>query len=184
MKLLAWLILGITIASAEPDWVLEGAAPWQARDSQAEWVFKDKLWIGGGWFQSFEEPPRDVWASADGKAWSLIEKSAPWLHSDLPMNVTFADKMWIMGGWHKGRLPGHSASNQVWSSVDGVKWEQVTASAGWSPRLAAALVEHGLVAHLLRDHHACDHDYCMVGTGRLDPATTWWLEQHAVPVRA
>lgn len=49
--------------------------------------------------------------------------------------------------------------------------------------LAAALVEHGLVAHLLRDHHACDHDYCMVGTGKLDPATTWWLEQHAVPVR-
>jgi len=49
--------------------------------------------------------------------------------------------------------------------------------------LAAALVQHGLVAHLLRDHHACDHDYCMVGTGALDPATTWWLDQHAVPVR-
>jgi hydroxymethylpyrimidine pyrophosphatase-like HAD family hydrolase len=49
--------------------------------------------------------------------------------------------------------------------------------------LATALVNEGLVAHLLRDHHACDHDYCMVGSGRLDPATTWWLEQHAVPVR-
>ncbi|MFM2142261.1 MAG: hypothetical protein RLZZ476_805, partial [Verrucomicrobiota bacterium] len=34
------------------------------------------------------------------------------------------------------------ASNQVWSSSDGVKWGQVTASAGWSPRLAAGLVEH------------------------------------------
>lgn len=146
----AWMLftlgnmLGHTLSAkaAEPDWRLEGTAAWQARDSQAEWVFKEKLWIGGGWFQSYAEPPRDIWAAADGKAWSLIEKSAPWLHSDLPMNITFADKMWIMGGWHKGRLPGHSANNQVWSSGDGVKWDQVTASAGWSPRLGAGLVEH------------------------------------------
>lgn len=127
---------------AEPDWKLEGAAAWQARDSQAEWVFKDQLWIGGGWFQSYEAPPRDVWSSDDGKEWKLVQKDAPWLHSDLPMNITFADRMWIMGGWFKGRLPGHSASNEVWSSTDGVKWGQVTASAAWSPRLAAGLVEH------------------------------------------
>jgi hypothetical protein len=137
-------LLGLILVAkaAEPDWKLEGTAAWQARDSQAEWVFKDQLWIGGGWFQSYAEPPRDVWATADGKAWSLIEKNSPWLHSDLPMNVTFADKMWIMGGWYKGRLSGHSASNQVWSSSDGVTWNQVSASAGWSPRLAAGLVEH------------------------------------------
>jgi HAD superfamily hydrolase (TIGR01484 family) len=48
--------------------------------------------------------------------------------------------------------------------------------------LAAALNAEGLVAHLLRDHHACEHDYRFVGTGPLDPATIWWLEQHAVPV--
>jgi len=138
------ITLGVTVLAQEtaaPDWVLEGKAAWQARDSQAEWVFKDRLWIGGGWFQSFEEPPRDVWSSGDGKTWSLIEKAAPWLHSDLPMNITFHDRMWIMGGWHKGRLPGHSASNQVWSSADGVKWEQATAEAGWTPRIAAGLVE-------------------------------------------
>ncbi len=128
--------------AAEIDWVLEAKASWQARDSQAEWVFKDQLWIGGGWFQSFEEPPRDVWSSSDGKAWKLIAKNAPWLHSDLAMSITFHDRMWIMGGWHKGRLPGHSASHEVWSSADGAKWEQVTQSAQWSPRLAAGLVEH------------------------------------------
>ena len=124
-----------------PDWILEGNAPWQARDSQAEYVFRDRLWIMGGWFQSFEAPPRDVWASADGKEWKQVAGNAPWLHSDLPMNITFQDKMWIMGGWYNGRLPGHSASNQVWSSTDGVTWEQVTAAAGWTPRLAAGLVE-------------------------------------------
>lgn len=125
--------LMIGVARADSDWTLEAVAPWQARDSRAEWVSKDQPWIGGGWFQSFEEPPRDLWASPDGKEWKLIAKSAPWLHSDLPMNLTFADGMWILGGWPKGRLPGHSASNQVWSSGDGVKWEKVTANAGWSP---------------------------------------------------
>ena len=142
LRLLLILFISQSISAAEIDWVLESKAAWQARDSQAEWVFKDQLWIGGGWFQSFEEPPRDVWSSSDAKAWKQIIPNAPWLHSDLAMSITFHDRMWIMGGWHKGRLPGHSASHQVWSSTDGVKWEQVTASASWTPRLAAGLVEH------------------------------------------
>ncbi len=149
MKIVLCTLLSVTsiIAHAqdpEPDWKLEGNASWQARDSQAEYVFRDQLWIMGGWFQSFEAPPRDVWASADGMEWKQVASNAPWLHSDLPMNITFQDKMWIMGGWYNGRLPGHSASHQVWSSVDGVEWMQVTAAAGWTPRLAAGLVEfHG-----------------------------------------
>lgn len=123
------------------DWVLEGTAPWTPRDSQAEFSHNDQLWIMGGWFDSFQAPPRDVWSSADGKKWQMVTKQAPWIHSDLPMNLTFQGRMWLMGGWFNGRLPGHSASNQVWSSVDGKTWEQVTKSAGWSPRIAAAVVE-------------------------------------------
>lgn len=57
------------------------------------------------------------------------------------MTIVYNDRMWMMGGWADGRLPTHSASNQVWSSQDGVHWEQVTASAAWTPRLAAAVVE-------------------------------------------
>lgn len=125
-----------------PDWRLEGTAAWPARDSQAEWVFQEKLWIGGGWFQSYEAPPRDVWASGDGKDWRLMVERAPWKHSDLPMNLVFEDRMWIMGGWFNGRLPGHSAGRQVWSSADGVEWREVTDSAAWSARLAAAAVVH------------------------------------------
>jgi hypothetical protein len=150
LLLLTWIgtMTGLTGLSAQPpvsnapDWVLEGPAAWQPRDSQAECVFRDQLWIMGGWFQSYEAPPRDVWSSRDGRRWNQITPSAPWLHSDLPMAITFNDHMWIMGGWYKGRLPGHSASNQVWSSGDGMGWTQVTASAEWSPRLAAGLVEH------------------------------------------
>ncbi|MBI1322243.1 galactose oxidase [bacterium] len=146
MRCIVSLVLILTAcisaqADEPPNWVLESTAPWRARDSQAEFAFDDKLWVMGGWFDSFEAPPRDVWASSDGKTWQEVSKEAPWIHSDLPMNLTFGDSMWIMGGWYKGRLPGHSASNQVWRSKDGKTWDQVTPAAGWSPRIAAAAVE-------------------------------------------
>lgn len=125
-----------------PNWVKQtDHAGWQPRDSQGELVYKNKMWIFGGWFNSFEAPPRDVWSSPDGKDWTLVQKTAPWKHSDLSMSISFNDKMWFMGGWYNGRLKGHSASNQVWFSTDGIDWEQATANAGWSPRIAAAIVE-------------------------------------------
>jgi len=126
----------------DPDWKLVTAdAGWQPRDSQGELVYRDRLWIFGGWFNSFEAPPRDVWSSPDGKTWKLVTKQAPWIHSDLSMSLAFKDRMWFMGGWYDGRLPGHSASHAVWSSTDGIDWKQETDAAGWSPRLAAAVVE-------------------------------------------
>lgn len=125
-----------------PDWVqVTKNAAWNARDSQGEVVYKDKLWIFGGWFNSYEAPPRDVWSSGDGKRWNLVTQSAPWIHSDLSMSFVFRNRMWVMGGWYNGRLPGHSASNQVWSSTDGLTWNLARKEAAWTPRLAAAVVE-------------------------------------------
>ncbi|REJ89153.1 MAG: galactose oxidase [Planctomycetota bacterium] len=133
-----------TVAIAQkkaPDWVkVTDDAGWQARDSQGELVYDDRLWIFGGWFGSYEAPPRDVWSSPDGKEWTLVTREAPWIHSDLSMALTFKNRMWFMGGWYNGRLEGHSASNQVWSSTDGDEWEQATDDAGWSPRIAAGAV--------------------------------------------
>ena len=123
------------------DWVkVTDRASWQPRDSSGEVVFKDHMWLLGGWFDSFHSPPRDVWSSADGKDWKRVTKEAPWRHSDLPMTLVFKDRMWLLGGWTDGRLKTHSASSEVWASADGEKWEQVTRQAGWSPRLAAGAV--------------------------------------------
>lgn len=128
-------------AEPEPSWTKVGNAQWQARDSQGEVVFNDKLWIFGGWFDSYHAPPRDVWNSADGKTWELVTKEAPWKYSDLPMSLTFDKKMWVMGGWYNGRLPGHGSTNEVWSSTDGKDWKLEAEHAGWTPRLAGAVVE-------------------------------------------
>ena len=128
--------------STKPEWIKEvEGATWQARDSQGELVYKNKLWILGGWFNSKEAPPRDVWNSPNGREWTLVTPTAAWKHSDLPMSITFRDKMWMMGGWYNGRLAGHSASNEVWSSSDGAKWKLENKQASWTPRAAAAVVE-------------------------------------------
>jgi len=142
-------VLFTTTLSAQvqgPDWVkVTEAAGWQARDSQGEVVFNDRMWLFGGWFDSWEAPPRDVWSSADGQTWDLVlkpdQKEPGWGHSDLAFSLTFKGKMYFMGGWFNGRLPGHSSSNAVWSSTDGVKWDKVTEHAGWTPRISAAVAD-------------------------------------------
>ncbi len=127
-----------------PDWVrVTEHATWAPRDSCGEVAFQGRMWLLGGWFSSNIIGPRDVWSSADGLAWTENSHVAGWQHGDLPTTVVFRDKMWFMGGWYAGRLPEASASNQVWSSTDGVKWDMVTDKAGWSPRLGAA----GVVFH-------------------------------------
>lgn len=123
------------------DWTkVTDDAGWQPRDSQGEVVYKDQLWIFGGWFSSHLPAPRDVWRSPDGKNWTCVTEQAPWVHGDLPMSVVHDDRMWFMGGWVNGRLEGHGPSNEVWWSTDGADWTQATANAGWSPRLAGGCV--------------------------------------------
>ena len=123
------------------EWVQVTAnAGWQPRDSAGEVVFNQRLWLLGGWFDSFSAPPRDVWSSADGKTWRRATGSAPWKHSDLPMTLTFDGQIWLMGGWFNGRLAGHGASNEIWSSGDGEHWQLVATHAAWSARLAAGSV--------------------------------------------
>ena len=134
---------GPAAAPQEPRWELISSTPgWQPRDSAGEVVFRDRMWLMGGWFDSYSAPPRDVWSSTNGTTWKLVTQQAPWEHSDLPMTMVHHDRMWLMGGWYNGRLEGHSASNQVWYSEDGKKWHQTAAGQRWSPRLAAGAAVH------------------------------------------
>jgi len=139
------LLLNIPVLTQADDRVLDWVkvtekAAWMPRDSSGEVVYKNQLWILGGWFNSFAAPPRDVWSTRDGKDWDLVTPEAPWKYSDLAMSLVFNDKMWMLGGWFNGRLEGHGATNEVWSSDDGKTWELVTGKAGWSPRLASGAV--------------------------------------------
>ena len=110
-----------------PDWVcVTEAAGWQPRDSQGEFVYRDHMWVLGGWFTPHTPNPRDVWKSPDGKSWTRTVEKAPWDHGDLPASMVFQDKMWLMGG---RILPGTVVSNRVWSSIDGAQWTLETDAA-------------------------------------------------------
>ncbi|MBM3497627.1 MAG: galactose oxidase [Armatimonadetes bacterium] len=117
-----------------PDWVLvTQQAGWQARDSQGEFVYRDHLWILGGWFAAQAPNPRDVWKSPDGLHWTRTVEVAPWEHSDLSVALVHDDRMWFMGG---RKLPGAENSNRVWSSLDGARWTLETDAPGWCPRVS------------------------------------------------
>lgn len=137
------ILLAGTVLRAEeksPNWVkVSDKNGFTPRDSCGELVFQDKLWLMGGWVDSFKDPPRDIWTSKDGKDWTRVAETAPWKHSDFPMTLVYKDKIWVMGGWHGGRLAHASASNQVWSTPDGVNWKQETEAAAWSPRMAGGV---------------------------------------------
>ena len=136
-SLLCTLALACPGSSAQDKaltWVkVADKAGWQPRDSQGELVFKDRLWIFGGWIDSFHAPPRDVWSSADGKDWKLVTANAGWSPRAYHQAVVHDGKIWVFGGGNY--VPEYHALNDVWCSADGVEWTQVTAKAGWSPRL-------------------------------------------------
>ncbi len=125
--------------AVRPDWerVVEHA-PWSARDSCGEVVFKEHLWLLGGWVALEGPGPRDVWKSPDGKNWTRVVEQAPWTHADLSTMLVFKDRMWLMAGWYGGRSKDASSTNEVWSSADGAGWDRVTPAAQWGARLGAA----------------------------------------------
>jgi len=106
------------------------------------------------------------------------------LHTDLPMNAVFRGRMWHLGGWYNGRLPGHSASNQVWASENGTDWEQVAEAAPWSARLAGVALEFkdrlwllgGTENYYFGDESSLKNDVWSSADGR-----EWRLETASAP---
>lgn len=107
-----------------------------ARDGAGSLVFKDKMWLLGGWNPGDKVNfPKvcnsEVWSSTDGITWKLELKEAPWEGRHCAGYVVHQDHMWIVGG---DCNQGHY-QNDVWKSADGVKWEQVTNNVPWSDRV-------------------------------------------------
>lgn len=60
---------------------------------------------------------------------------APWAARDRFGAVYFQNKIWVAGGSCGATFHGYQTLyNDVWSSADGVTWEQMLANAPWSPR--------------------------------------------------
>lgn len=115
-----------------------GKAPWVPRDSAGEVTFNGKMYLLGGWVDSYKPVLRSVWRTTDGRDWERLTNEAPWDHADLSASLVFKERMWLIGGWADGRLPRARASNQVWSSTDGIVWQ--SSAAPWTARVGVAAV--------------------------------------------
>jgi len=112
------------------DWKLvTDKADWGKRRAQASVVFKDKIWIIGGWEKESWEHKNDAWYSEDGLNWLISTSSAGWSPRRGHSVVVFNDKIWLIGG-----VDDKGAKNDVWVSDDGKNWQLVTDSAPWSRR--------------------------------------------------
>ena len=110
-------------------------ADFAARDGAGALVFKDKLWLLGGWNPGDKVNfPRicnsEVWSSPDGVTWTEENPEAPWEGRHTAGYAVHGGKMWIVGG---DCNQGHY-QNDVWNSSDGVKWELVNDHVPWAPR--------------------------------------------------
>lgn len=80
-----------------------------------------------------------VWRSADGHDWTLARSVQPWESRDGLGVIVFQGKMWILGGAHYPRDEiSNGMLNDVWWTVDGVNYEQVTENAAWRGRYGHA----------------------------------------------
>jgi hypothetical protein len=82
--------------------------PWAGRLWFAQAVYRDRIWILGGWLP---EPGNynDIWFTEDGKQWTEVKCDKIWKQRHQPAVYVFEDKIWIAGGH---AVP---VSNEVWS---------------------------------------------------------------------
>ncbi|MDA0745740.1 MAG: cadherin-like beta sandwich domain-containing protein [bacterium] len=114
-------------AAATPNWKrVAEQNKWIPRDSTGEMVFKDQMWLIGGY-----TPPlvNDVWRSEDGKSWTEAGKIPCEGGVNIPPTWVYRDRMWVV-----------SQVGRLFSSENGEKWDLVLDQAPWSGRYGAGAV--------------------------------------------
>ena len=131
------------VAEKEYSWeCVTTAAAFPGMDGAAALVFKNRMWLLGGWnphdpvnFPGPPHGPKDVnsrvYSSENGADWVLVNEAAPWEGRHTAGAVVHAGRMWILGG---DCIQGHYQPD-VWSSADGVTWHCATEHAPWGDRI-------------------------------------------------
>ena len=112
-------------------------APWHDRRAMTLSVFKDKIWLIGGWEKRFGETKNDVWSSQDGVNWVIATNSASFEPREGHSTVVFKNKIWVLAGVNFFK---RKTFNDVWYSEDGKKWTRAISEAPWSKRYDQTLV--------------------------------------------
>ena len=72
-------------------------APWGERSSGEVVVYENKMWLMGGYADSYKN---DIWTSEDGSNWTLETADAPWQPRAGHRCLVKDDTIWLMGGYN------------------------------------------------------------------------------------
>lgn len=115
------------------NWIEEtSSASFPGRYGHTSIVFDNRIWIIGGENGNLEF--NDVWSSTDGINWVQENSNAPFLSRFGHTSVAFDNRIWVIGGINSNQGSGVGNLNDVWSSVDGVNWNQEASEAQFSKR--------------------------------------------------
>ncbi len=104
------------------------AAPWSERHSFPLVVFDDKMWVIGA------ADRYDVWHTENGSDWiAATPDNNSWLARNGARGEVIDGQIWIFGG---KRADG--PQSDVWTTGDGLTWEEQSEPAPWLPRWATA----------------------------------------------
>jgi len=73
-------------------------APWEPRQWFIAQVYRDRLWILGGYDNRHGKNFDDVWSTADGVNWEKLNTETCWSPRHEPTVYVFQDALWLVAG--------------------------------------------------------------------------------------
>jgi hypothetical protein len=137
------------------NWTLvTDSAPWKPRGIiSGSVVFDQKIFlIGGGTYNTPHTPTRisynDVWSTADGLNWNMLDEHAPFNGKEWHNVDTFDNKIWVIaGGELESEYTNHNTNN-VWYSSDGLNWYELPTHP-FTPRHAGTTMVYNHALYLV-----------------------------------
>lgn len=116
-------------------WSQHPKKDWGERISMSYVYFKGKLWMMGGMKYGERQLVNDLWSSLDGTSWEPVGQGQ-WPARKGHTLVVFRDKLWLLGGAADVQpdFTSRKLFNDVWSSADGIHWQEEIKAAPWSTR--------------------------------------------------
>ena len=91
-------------------------APWNPRMWFSAVVYRDRLWVLGGWSNNPSLNWNDVWYTENGRDWHQLETKDIWSKRHEQSAYVFQDKIWIAAG------NARPLQNDVWSLTLPTDW--------------------------------------------------------------
>jgi hypothetical protein len=128
------------------DWRKEiDRAAWTLSANSMSVAFGGRIWRMGGFVKRENRflPISEIWASMDGRNWTLATAKPAWEARGGGALVVHNEKLWLLGGTRHPTNEGDQPTlNDVWSTENGINWTRVIPNAPWKPRAFHTAVAH------------------------------------------